>query len=357
MARDAKIRRMKTAIYILFGPDKYSLQGELENIKRGAGIGEISAADIIVLDSRQITPAQLKNICSTVPFLVAKRLVIVEGLLKKFESDRPEARKRNKGNTGRKSDKDEWLLVKDYARDMPETTVLVFIDEEIRPNNILLKELSSVATVSSFPLLKRRDLTNWIRLRVNNKGGNITPEAVTLLADFVGGNLEILVNEIDKLLIYAAGRRIESEDVRLLVSYTRETNIFDLVDAALQHQPGQAMLLLQRLFDEGTTPSHIIAMLARQVRLLILAKDFIQQKLSAQEAQRRLGFNKEYPFRKTMQQARSYTMEQLDYFHHKLLDTDLEMKTGKWKAIKNEKWEDELILDILVTELCTVSLC
>ena len=341
---------MKTGFYILFGPDRYSLQKELENIKHSAGV-EISGNGITVLDSSQITLTQLKYICSTMPFLVSKHVVIVEGLLRKFEPDNAGSGKKNKGNTKRKSGKDEWLLMKEYASSIPETTVLVLVDDVIKSRNILLKELTPVATVKFFPLLKGKDLTDWIYSWVNKKGGTIAPAAVTMLADLVGGNLGILVNEMNKLLIYAAGCRIESEDVRSLVSYTNDTNIFRLVDTVLQRQPAQAMLLLQRLFDEGTVPSHIIGLLARQVRLLVMAKELMRQRTSSQEAQRRLGIS-DYPFRKTMQQAKGYSLEELDYFYRKLLDADLEMKTGRWKAIKNEKWENELILDILVTELC-----
>ena len=345
---------MKTGLYILFGPDRYSLQEELESIKRSVG-GGITSGDIMVLDSRQITPAQLLNICNTVPFLAAKRFVIVEGLLERFETGKNASAKQGRKRDKSKSEKNEWLILRDYAINMPETTVLVLIDGNITAKNALLSALTSVATIKSFPLLKGRQLTDWIHSRIRKRKGNIAPNAVTVLVEYVGSNLGMLNSEIDKLLIYTAGRRIEADDVKSLVSYTNDTNIFNLVDAALQHQPAQAMLLLHRLFDEGTSPSHIIGLLARQVRLLILAKELARQGIASQEAQHRLGIS-DYPFRKTMQQARDYSREELDYFYHKLLDADLDIKTGKWKAIRNEKWEDELILDVLVSELCSLAL-
>ncbi len=348
---------MKKALYILYGEDRFSLQKELEDIKHNVFMGGMADTDITVLDSRQITPSHLINICNTIPFLVSKRLVIVEGLLKNFESENIVTGKRSKKNDNRKSERDGWLLLIEYVKSIPETTALVLVDDEITSKNVLLKELTPLATVKSFHLLKRGELSNWIRSQVKEKEGSISPGAVTMLADYVGGNLGVLASEIDKLVIYTAGRRIDNEDVKSLVSYTRDTSIFTLVDAAMQHQPAQAMLLLQRLFDEGTSPSHVIGMLARQVRLLILAKEFIRQEIATQEAQNRIGILNEYAFRKTMQQARTYSVEQLKYLYRKLLDTDLEMKTGKWKAIKNERWEDELIMDVLITELCSVSLC
>jgi hypothetical protein len=48
------------------------------------------ATNTDVLDGRAVTPDQLAAICDTVPFLASHRLVVVEGLLARFDPpDRP----------------------------------------------------------------------------------------------------------------------------------------------------------------------------------------------------------------------------------------------------------------------------
>ena len=53
----------------------------------------------------------------------------------------------------------------------------------------------------------------------------------------------------------------------------------------------------------------------------------------------------DYPFRKIIEQASRYSMPRLKVFYHSLLDTDLSIKTGKY--------DDELALTILISDLCS----
>lgn len=340
--------------YILFGPDEFSLREELMRLKDSMGDREMLAANTTILDGRQLTPEQLMNTCNTLPFLAPRRLVIVERLLGRFEPESGRGR-RKKGRGAGKSGEDEWRVLPEYTSKMPETTVLVLVDGDITAKNPLFARLNSVAEVKSFPLLKGVDLHNWIRSRVKRGNGNIVPGAVKMLADLVGGNLWVLANEIEKLLVYTSGRYIESEDVEHLVSYARDTSIFAVVDAILEQQAPRAILLLHRLLSEGTSPTYVMVMIARQLRLVVLAKELVAQGVSSREAQKRLGFSSEYPFRKTLEQARMYPVEQLESAYRRLLTADIAMKTGEWRSIRTEKWRDELILDVLIIDLCSES--
>ena len=81
-------------LYILVGQDDYSLSKSLEEIKKSIGEQSLVAANTTKLDGRQVTPAQLKAVCGTMPFLVERRLIIVEGLLERFENRNKSSRRR-----------------------------------------------------------------------------------------------------------------------------------------------------------------------------------------------------------------------------------------------------------------------
>ncbi len=85
-------------------------------------------------------------------------------------------------------------------------------------------------------------------------------------------------------------------------------------------------------------------MLSRQVRLIIRAKALAEEDKREPEIQRRLGLVSEFAVRRTLEQAKRYSWERLIAVHRKLLETDLAIKTGKY--------ETDLALNILVTELC-----
>jgi len=328
-------------LYILLGDNDFSLHQSLEEIKRGIGDQTLLAANTTTLDGQQATLSQLRTVCETLPFLAERRLVIVKGLLERFEP---------KGKPGRKKtphmpdQRNEYKLLADHINKIPDSTILVLIDGRIRGNNPLLRELSDKAEVKSFPLLRDVELRQWIQRRVAEEGGNISSQAVTLLAKLVGSNLWIMANEINKLVLFTSGRRIEEEDVKGVVSYAQQASVFAMVDAILEFKVDVAEQALQQLLNRGAAPAYLLVMLSRQVRMIVRVKELRNQRKTRVEIQNKLGLTSEFALRKTLEQADRYPLERLKEVYHKLLEADLSIKTGKYDA--------ELTLNILIAELC-----
>ncbi|MFC2020570.1 DNA polymerase III subunit delta [Chloroflexota bacterium] len=328
-------------LYILSGPDDYSLTRELERIKKETGDPATLEISTTTLDGQQLTPEELKNVCETVPFLTGKRLVIVKGLLERFEpGNRPRRQRRNQPANGQ-ADRH-----KPYGAGManiPDTTILVLIENRITSGNPLFKELAGKATVKNFLLLKEPKLREWVQSRVKAEGGSISPQAVNLLVRLVGSSLWVMSSEIAKLTLFASGRRIEEEDVKTLVSYTQQTTVFTMVDAILEFRTELAEQSLQQLLQKGASPGYLLAMLLRQVQMIVRAGELRKQRISNPEIQHKLGLTSEFALRKTLEQAGGYSLPRLREIYHHLLETDLSIKTGKYDA--------ELALTILVAEL------
>ncbi len=326
-------------LYVLYGQDDFSLGQALERIRTGLGDRETVAINTTRLDGQHLALSELKNKCDTAPFLSSHRLVMVEGLLGRFEVKQGRSRSR-KGKSG--NGLGEWQELDSYIRQMPETTALVLIDGEVKNSNPLLEKLSPLADVETFPLLRGKDLKAWIRQWVKREGGDITPQAVSLLAELIGGDLWAMDGEVQKLLLYGQERAISEDDVRQLVSCIQEANIFALVDAVTEGRTELAQQLLHRLYDDGVPPTHILTLLTRQFRLIALAKD-LRKGLSRLQIQDRLGLKQSYVVDKTLSQAELYDFEGVRRAYDKLLETDLAIKTGKYS--------DKLALELLVTEL------
>jgi DNA polymerase-3 subunit delta len=326
-------------LYILYGQDDFSLNQALDETKAGLGDREMVAINTARLDGQRLTLGELRNNCDAVPFLSSHRLVIVEGLLGRFgaKQSRPRSGKSKSGNG-----LGGWEGLDSYIKQMPETTVLVLVDGEVKGNNALLKRLAPLGEVRTFPTLKGDALKAWIRQRVKKEGGNIRPQAVNLLAELIGGDLWAMDGEIQKLLLYGQERPIDEDDVRQLVSCIQEASIFALVDAVAEGHIELAQRTLHRLYGEGVPPSYILVMITRQFRLIALASD-LRKGLSRPQIQDRLGLNNSYAVDKTLRQAKLYDFEGIRRAYDKLLETDLAIKTGKYS--------DRLALELLVTEL------
>ncbi len=331
-------------LYILSGPDDFSIAQALEEIKKSAGDQSALALSTTTLDGQQVTVEQLRPLCEAMPFLSEKRLVIIRGLLERFEPRSRRPVRQAKTARARDHRADGYQALGEYIPGIPDSTVVVLIEGKISPKNPLMQLLAKKAAVRIFPLLKDAQLRHWVQERIKEKGGSISPQAVKLLAQLVGSNLWIMTSEIEKLALYAAGRGIEEDDVKVLVGYAQQTSVFTMIDAIVEFRAEVAGQLLQRLLQAGAAPAYLLVMLARQVQLVVRARELSREKTPRVEIQRILGLNSEYVLRKTMEQASRYSLDRLKEIYFQLLAADLSIKTGKY--------DGELALNILVAELC-----
>ncbi|MBI4301036.1 MAG: DNA polymerase III subunit delta [Chloroflexi bacterium] len=328
--------------YILFGEDTFSRDGALREIKQGLGDEEFLSLNTTILDGQHLTWEQLTNACDSLPFLAPSRLVVVEGLLARYESQRQALRQAQGGRrlSPGEGEKSPWSNLKEYICQMTTTTALVMVDGKLSRNNPLLKELTSVAQVREFRPLRKEALRRWIGSQVSRLGGSITLAAVDLLEEAIGSNLGLMAQEIEKLCLYSLDGQIDDEAVRRLVSYAREANVFAMVDALMAQRRQVALQHLHQLLLEGDTASHLLAIIARQLRLAMEAKELIRKGLPKSEIGSRLELASDYALARTMEQARLYSMESLMAIHHRLLEIDLAIKRGIYR--------EEMALDLLV---------
>ncbi|MBI2869722.1 MAG: DNA polymerase III subunit delta [Chloroflexi bacterium] len=325
-------------LYIFWGPDDFSLRQSLVELKKNLGDPAALLISTSELDGRQLAPNDLRTCCETMPFLSPCRLVVVEGLLERFE---PPA------NTGKKPPKKASLPdhkpFADCIAALPAFTALVLTDSSVSNSNPLFRELAVKADVRAFPRPRGARLAQWIASRVKERGGRIAPGAVELLAGFAGDSLWVLAGEIDKLAVYAGSRTIDENDVRNLVSATVEANIFALVDAALENRVSQAENMLEDLAMRGVAAPRVLAMLGRQLGLMVRARDLLGQRTPPREIQSRLGLSADFVFNKTVEQAQRYTWTGLKRAYRKLLETDIIIKTGAM--------DSQTALNLLVVEI------
>jgi DNA polymerase-3 subunit delta len=330
--------------YIIYGDDSYRCHQALNEIKAGLGSQDMVAVNTTVLDGRRLSIRSLTDVCSVVPFMAASRLVIIEGLLRRFQPGERQSRSNGGGEEANQALK-EWQNIPEFIKLMPQTTVLVFFDADLdsKAANQLIKSLAPAADrVFQLNEIKGRELAAWIRDYTVKSGSKISAGAVSLLADYIGGDLWSLSGELNKLMTYCEGREISDSDVREISSFAREESIFALVDAVLEGRIKDAQLLLHRMLKYGTAPQQILTMIERQLAIILRVKEL--NSTSQQEIRENLGLHPRYPLEKTLRQARTFTVPRLRKAFHALLDTDVAIKTGKY--------EDDLALDLLVIDLC-----
>ncbi len=329
-------------IYVLYGSDSFSRSRDLEKIRISLGDDEMLSMNTTTLDGRDIGYEKISEVCCTAPFLSPIRLVIIDGFIGKFE---PSGGKGAEKKRGQKTDdkSSEVASISDVLMGIPDSTALIFVDDELKPQNSLLKILAEMAEVRRYPLLQESSLAVWITGSVKNKGARISPGAVRLLIDLVGNDLWTLSHEIEKLLSYSEDKTINEEDVKKITSYSRDISIFNLIDAIMGYRPSVAQKYFRQLIKQGVNSSYIMNMILRQLRLIIKAKCF-DNGINSAQSMTALGLRSDYALNKVMRQAKAYSIEQIKIIFERILETDTDIKTGKY--------DNELALDLLIVELC-----
>ncbi|RMH01240.1 MAG: DNA polymerase III subunit delta [Chloroflexi bacterium] len=298
--------------YIFHGDDELSKKETL-----GKLIGRLGDPAMLDLNTArfegQVSFSELRQACDTVPFLAKVRLVIVENLLSSDLS---------------KGYLNELVA---YLPQMPETTRLVFLESKVLRGShpvVKLAEQDERGYVKVFSRPEGAALTRWIAQRVAVKNGRISSRAAHLLATNVGNDLNVLENELEKLVLYAGDRQIEEGDVIRLSPYAAEVSIFDLVDAVGNRNQRKAALLLQQKLLEGTDPFFLFAMFVRQFRLLIQVKELAQEGERPSAIASALKLHN-FVAEKLFRQAQQFSMAQLEQIYRHLLDVDVAVKTGR----------------------------
>lgn len=316
--------------YVFHGPDEFSCRAQVQALRKHMGDPSIAELNTVVFDGQQVGAADVLAAASATPFLGDKRLVIVEGMLGWLT-------RRGAG----KSARDDLETLSAGLVELPPWARVVFVETETLPDSHPILKLARTAPGGYHKLFEPpRNPARWIAERARSVyETDIEQAAATALALVIGDDLRAADNELAKLVAYTGGERpITEADVALLTPYVAEANIFDMVDALGRRDGRAALRLLHRLLQEDD-PLPIFGMIVRQFRLLLLAREYLDQGGAPRQAGTVLGV---HPFvaEKVTAQARAFTLAQLETVYRHLLETDVAIKTGKVDAA--------LALDLLV---------
>lgn len=315
--------------YIFHGDDVHTQKETLAELTAKLGDPAMLELNTSRFEGR-VNFAELRQVCDSFPFLAERRLVLVYDLF---------------NNKPGKELLDQLVA---YLPNMPESTRLFFLESSsLRRNHRLLRlaEKSENGYVKKFDRPEGNRLQQWIRQRVADAGGQISPQATHMLATDIGNDLTVMANEVEKLVLFKKGEgTIEADDVARLCPYVAEASIFDLVDALGNRNGRQAAILLNQKLGEGTDPFYLFAMIVRQFRLLIQVKELAEEGLRPPAIAKAANIHS-FVAGKLFQQSQRFSLSQLEQIYAHLLHTDVGVKTGRADMVTS--------LNLLIAALAT----
>ncbi len=119
-------------------------------------------------------------------------------------------------------------------------------------------------------------------------GISASTEALEFLGQELAGDSIRRRSELEKLVLYAAGGRVELEDARACCAAGLDASLGMAVSAALGGHAALFDALFEELVREGATGQGLLAVLSNQVMRLLKIRLLMQQGRSAEEACRSL---------------------------------------------------------------------
>ena len=179
-------------------------------------------------------------------------------------------------NFGKLSEGEENLLI-DYLERPVETSVVIFIGDDIDKRKKLAKTLMSRAAFEFQPL-RAPELQSWIRAHLKKLKADIEPAAGRRILDVVRSDLNTLTNELNKLAAAALpSGLITTALVDQLIGRSREHMNWELTDHILARNRQAALNTLKDLLDDQVEPVMLIGLIGGTYRRMALAKELLSQ--------------------------------------------------------------------------------
>lgn len=303
-------------IIFVYGEDSYSALAHLEAM-RERFVEKFDPSGMNVAEfSGKLEVGPISQALQSPGFMSDKRMVIVKGLLSQVT---------------RKPDAKPWV---EQLNRIPSETIAIFFDdlsEKKVEKNEIFKQLSQKDDFHTytFPVLTGAGLSKWSSQEAARLKLRISPALLSRVVALVGSDLWQLSGELKKISSYSNGAEVTDEMIELLVKANFEDRMFDFVDAVALRDGGRALKLLNEQRESGSTDFHLFSMIARQVRLLIGARDVLEgnPRATKQDVAQALGV---HPFvaQKTLAQARAFSAEHLARLHELVFSFDKRVKTG-----------------------------
>ncbi len=312
----------RPVIYILHGEDEFNIARFLAELSTKVGDPTTASMNTAHLDGNALSLEELRSAAYALPFLATRRLVIVPNLLARLNTH------------------DMQVKFEALAAQIPPTAAVVLVEyrtlkedsEKDKAAHWLLswaRHAGSRAFVRAFPLQKEAGLAEWIQGQAKQSGGQITSAASWLLARMVVPDTRLAYQELQKLLAYVNYQRpIEIEDVETMSVPVFHEIIFALTDA-LALQDGKKASSLMRRFLEEEDPQYVLVMIARQFRLLLQAREVLDQGGNERDVYTRLKLKHPRQAAGIASQARRFQMDTLESVYRSLLDIDDAFKSGR----------------------------
>ena len=312
-------------IYLLFGKEHYLLKENRERLLKALGVTDRKDMNFTLLSEKDFNVPTLISDSDTLPFFADRRVILVEesGYFK-----------------GNKKEKDR--LVK-YIPDIPETTVIVFVESEVDKRDKLYKAVTKNGTAEEFVIGDQNEMLRWIGGRLSADGIQMRRDAWNEFYLRCGSSMDLMDAEYQKLSAYCwEKKQIEKSDVEAICANASETKIFVLSDAISERNAARVFDVYHDMLRQNEKAPGILALIQRQLMQLYDLKLMDKDGVSFADKKKNLGISYDFIIRKLETYQKRFKEDELRRLLRKAADYEEDFKSGRI--------EDSIAVELLLNE-------
>lgn len=316
--QDIKTRTFKPA-YLLYGDEPFLVSSYKKRLREA--ISGDDTMNFNYFEGKSPDVNEIISLADTMPFFSERRLIMIDG--SGFFKGAPEE------------------LVA-YLSQIPETTCMIFCENEVDKRNKLYKKIKEVGYAAELGRQNSDQLMKWSAGILTQNQKKITRQVMEYFLERTGDDMENIRMELEKLICYTMGRDvITKEDVEAVGTVHVSNRIFDMVSAIVSGNTKKAMDLYEDLLTLKEPPMRILFLIARQFNQLLQVKELVAAGKDKGTIASKL---KVPPFAvgKLTAQAKAFTREQILSYVKLCVESEEAVKTGRLA--------DRLAVELLITK-------
>jgi DNA polymerase-3 subunit delta len=200
---------------------------------------------------------------------------------------------------GRGSNEEKLAAIEEYCKDPNPQALLVFVADhisipaDVRHMDMQDKEryqrireaMGQYCGIVELARVEEGEAVRWITGYCTSRGVKIEPDGARELVDALGGDMMMISNELEKLILYAGEKkRITLGDVETMVLAAKQRSLYELTDAISNKNRVRALEILDAILASGEGEEAAIGhiyMLAKTFRqmLVILERNVRDQRM------------------------------------------------------------------------------
>lgn len=236
-----------------------------------------------------------------------------------------------------------------YILEPVETTIFIIeykntVDKRFK----IFKALANLDSAYESKSVRDYQIEQWITDYVSGQKWNITADTTRLLAEYLGTDLQKIVNELDKIMLNKPDdRSVTSEDVERYVGISREFNVFELQKAIGSGDRARSLHIISMLMENEKENSPVMVISMLYAYFSKIYKMHFLRSASPQEQQKGLGLSHSFFLGEFQQATKVYSPRKCESVLSILHEYDLKSKGFEYPAGSGGDMVKEMLSRIL----------